>query len=138
MELNIIYPPLVEQVYDLWPYSDQLIDSCEHNKQAVYRYLVADNVIDEYGNPTQTAIDCGQVELIGSPLIKQVKGIYPVLQGIPDQFFIKEQEHLYLKTHAIHEAVERVFSDQYATAEQQDLAKRLLERLDEVYREFDW
>ncbi|HIX35600.1 MAG TPA: hypothetical protein H9856_04280 [Candidatus Limosilactobacillus merdigallinarum] len=138
MKSNIIYPPLVETAYNMWPNSEWLEEHCKHTKPDVYRCLVANNVMDKYGHPTQTAINCGQVILIGNPLIRQAKNIYPVLQGIPDQFFIKKQEQLYLKTYAIHEAAEHVLEDQNATAEQQELAKRLLERLDAVYREFNW
>mgnify|MGYP004723125667 CR=1 FL=1 len=50
--MNIIYPPLVEQCYDMFfKYNDEV------SKTEVYQFLINNQFINNNGSPTQMAID---------------------------------------------------------------------------------
>lgn len=54
--MNIIYPPLVEQMYEFMYKIDKSL-----TKQDVYKKAIKENFIDEQGNPTKWALDNGLV-----------------------------------------------------------------------------
>lgn len=54
--MNIIYPPLVEQMYKFMHEIDKSL-----TKQDVYKKAIKENFIDEQGNPTKWALDNGLV-----------------------------------------------------------------------------
>ena len=54
--MNIVYPPLVEQMYKLMHKIDKSL-----TKQDVYKKAIEVNLIDQQGNPTKWALDNGLV-----------------------------------------------------------------------------
>lgn len=54
--MNIVYPPLVEQMYKFMQKIDKSL-----TKQDVYKKAIEINMIDQQGNPTKWALDNGLV-----------------------------------------------------------------------------
>src|SRR5699024_12762441 len=54
--MNIVYPPLVEQMYKFMHKIDKSL-----TKQDVYKKAIEINMIDQQGNPTKWALDNGLV-----------------------------------------------------------------------------
>lgn len=54
--MEIIYPPLVEQAYQLMKKHNKKL-----SKQEIYKKLIEINMIDQHGNPTKWAINNGLV-----------------------------------------------------------------------------
>lgn len=54
--MNIVYPPLVEQMYKFMHKIDKSL-----TKQDVYKKAIEVNLIDQQGNPTKWALDNGLV-----------------------------------------------------------------------------
>lgn len=54
--MNIVYPPLVEQMYEFMHKKDKSL-----TKQDVYKKAIEINMIDQQGNPTQWALDKGYI-----------------------------------------------------------------------------
>ena len=54
--MNIVYPPLVEQMYKFMHKIDKSL-----TKQDVYKKAIEINMIDQLGNPTKWALDNGLV-----------------------------------------------------------------------------
>lgn len=55
--LNIIYPPLVEQMYKFMHEKDKSL-----TKQDVYKKAIEINFIDQQGNPTKWALEQGYIK----------------------------------------------------------------------------
>ena len=54
--MNIVYPPLVEQAYQMMKQLNKNVP-----KQEIYKKLIEINMIDQQGNPTKWALDNGLV-----------------------------------------------------------------------------
>ncbi|MCI6762526.1 MAG: hypothetical protein MR599_06590 [Lactobacillus johnsonii] len=54
--MNIVYPPLVEQAYQMMKQLNKNV-----SKQEIYKKLIEINMIDQQGNPTKWALDNGLV-----------------------------------------------------------------------------
>lgn len=54
--MNIVYPPLVEQAYQMMKQLNKNV-----SKQEIYKKLIEINMIDQHGNPTKWALDNGLV-----------------------------------------------------------------------------
>ncbi len=54
--MNIVYPPLVEQAYQMMKKLNKNV-----SKQEVYKKLIETNMIDQQGKPTKWALDNGLV-----------------------------------------------------------------------------
>ncbi len=50
--MNIVYPPLVEQAYQMMKQLNKNV-----SKQEIYKKLIEINMIDQQGNPTKWALD---------------------------------------------------------------------------------
>ena len=57
--MNIVYPPLVEQAYQMMKQLNKNV-----SKQDVYKKLIEINMIDQQGSPTKWALDNGLVKLV--------------------------------------------------------------------------
>ncbi|MCZ3526367.1 hypothetical protein L2821_03245 [Lactobacillus gasseri] len=55
-KMNIVYPPLVEQAYQMMKKLNKNV-----SKQEIYKKLIETNMIDQQGNPTKWALDNGLV-----------------------------------------------------------------------------
>ena len=60
--MNIVYPPLVEQMYEFMHKKDKSL-----TKQDVYKKAIEINMIDQQGNPTQWALDKGYISEASQP-----------------------------------------------------------------------
>ena len=101
-------------------------------KDAVYRNMVASGLIDENGNPTQTAIDEGLIETAGDNIIKQFKVANPLIASIPDQHFKVQNGRVLMDCYAVKTAATAVLNDPTATSEQHDSAQQLLNQLNDL------
>ena len=54
--MNIVYPPLVEQAYQMMKQLNKNV-----SKQEIYKKLIEINMIGQQGNPTKWALDNGLV-----------------------------------------------------------------------------
>jgi hypothetical protein len=127
MKLNIKYPPLVEQSY-----SFMIATGIKITKDTVYKNMVDSGLIDENGNPTQTAIDEGLIEAAGDNLIKQFKAANPSMASIPDQHFKVQNGQVLMDCYAVKTAATTVLNDPTATPEQHDNAQRLLDQVNDL------
>ena len=66
--MNIIYPPLVEQMYKFMHEIDKNV-----TKQDVYKKAIEANMIDQQGNPTKWAIEQGYIAEIPTVNERQAK-----------------------------------------------------------------
>ena len=66
--MNIIYPPLVEQMYKFMHEIDKNV-----TKQDVYKKAIEANMIDQQGNPTKWAIEQGYIAEIPTVNKRQAK-----------------------------------------------------------------
>lgn len=69
--MNIVYPPLVEQMYKFMHKLDKPL-----TKQDVYKKAIEFNMIDQQGNPTQWALDNGYISEARTP--QEAHSINPV------------------------------------------------------------
>lgn len=78
--MNVIYPPLVEQMYKFMHEIDKNV-----TKQDVYKKAIENNMIDQQGNPTKWALDNGLVSEANTieEARNKLNQINP--QGIKDQ-----------------------------------------------------
>ena len=127
MKFNIKYPPLVEQSY-----SFMIATGIKVTKDAVYRNMVASDLIDENGNPTQKAIDEGLIEVAGDDLIKQFKATNPVISSIPNQPFKVQNGRVLMDCYAVKAAATTVLNDPTTTPEQHDSAQHLLDQVNNL------
>lgn len=81
--MNIIYPPLVEQMYKFMHEIDKSL-----TKQDVYKKAIENNMIDYRGNPTKEAIEKGYIQEV--PTGKEPtsdKDLDNVFSRMPDSAF---------------------------------------------------
>ena len=81
--MNIIYPPLVEQMYKFMHEIDKSL-----TKQDVYKKAIENNMIDYQGNPTKEAIEKGYIQEV--PTGKEPtsdKDLDNVFSRMPDSAF---------------------------------------------------
>lgn len=81
--MNIIYPPLVEQMYKFMHEIDKNV-----TKQDVYKKAIEANMIDQQGNPTKWAIEKGYIQEV--PTVKEPtsdKDLDNVFSRMPDSAF---------------------------------------------------
>lgn len=60
--MNIVYPPLVEQAYQMMKQLNKNV-----SKQEIYKKLIEINMIDQQGNPTKWALDKGYISEASQP-----------------------------------------------------------------------
>ncbi|WP_281694079.1 hypothetical protein [Lactobacillus johnsonii] len=81
--MNIIYPPLVEQMYKFMRQAGMNV-----TKQDVYKKSIEANMIDQQGNPTKWAIEKGYIQEV--PTVKEPtsdKDLDNVFSRMPDSAF---------------------------------------------------
>lgn len=81
--MNIIYPPLVEQMYKFMRQAGMNV-----TKQDVYKKAIEANMIDYQGNPTKEAIEKGYIQEV--PTVKEPtsdKDLDNVFSRMPDSAF---------------------------------------------------
>lgn len=81
--MNIIYPPLVEQMYKFMRQAGMNV-----TKQDVYKKAIEANMIDQQGNPTKEAIEKGYIQEV--PTVKEPtsdKDLDNVFSRMPDSAF---------------------------------------------------
>lgn len=81
--MNIIYPPLVEQMYKFMRQAGMNV-----TKQDVYKKAIEANMIDQQGNPTKEAIEKGYIQEV--PTGKEPtsdKDLDNVFSRMPDSAF---------------------------------------------------
>ena len=81
--MNIIYPPLVEQMYKFMRQAGMNV-----TKQDVYKKAIENNMIDYQGNPTKEAIEKGYIQEV--PTGKEPtsdKDLDNVFSRMPDSAF---------------------------------------------------
>lgn len=81
--MNIIYPPLVEQMYKVMHEIDKSL-----TKQDVYKKAIEENFIDKQGNPTKWALEKGYIK--EKPTVNEPtsdKDLYNVFSRMPDSAF---------------------------------------------------
>lgn len=61
--MRVLYPKLVEEAYNYIAESEPAVKNAPNAvKSAIYSKMVNDGIIDENGEPTQTAIDRGFID----------------------------------------------------------------------------
>lgn len=83
---SIIYPPLVEQAVKELAAGEPITTAYQAQ---VYRALVKDEIIDEFGNPTQQALQLGWiVEIVEQPDLswQEFTDLYPVFVKFAQNF----------------------------------------------------
>ena len=81
--MNIIYPPLVEQMYKFMRQAGMNV-----TKQDIYKKAIEANMIDQQGNPTKEAIEKGYIQEV--PTGKEPtsdKDLDNVFSRMPDSAF---------------------------------------------------
>lgn len=81
--MNIIYPPLVEQMYTFMRQAGMNV-----TKQDIYKKAIEANMIDQQGNPTKEAIEKGYIQEV--PTGKEPtsdKDLDNVFSRMPDSAF---------------------------------------------------
>lgn len=81
--MNIIYPPLVEQMYKFMRQAGMNV-----TKQDIYKKSIEANMIDQQGNPTKWAIEKGYIQEV--PTVKEPtsdKDLDNVFSRMPDSAF---------------------------------------------------
>lgn len=62
-KMNIVYPPLVEQAYQMMKKLNKNV-----SKQEVYKKLIETNMIGQQGKPTKWALDKGYISEASQPV----------------------------------------------------------------------
>ncbi|MBO0481049.1 hypothetical protein [Candidatus Enterococcus courvalinii] len=86
--MNIIYPPLVEQSFQFY----QRKNSGDLSKTALYRSMVANQIITENGHPTAEAIERGFVRDFYEEQdlsFEEFLAIYPIFTAYETELFQK-------------------------------------------------
>lgn len=92
--MNIIYPPLVEQMYKFMHEIDKSL-----TKQDVYKKAIKENFIDEQGNPTKWALEKGFIAKASTPQEIASHGdpdLMEVFGRMPDDAFVYDKENGWL------------------------------------------
>lgn len=87
--MNIVYPPLVEQAYQMMKQLNKNV-----SKQEIYKKLIEINMIDQQGNPTKWALDKGYISEASQPAEDETDAdINNVFRRIPKDAFKYLNEH---------------------------------------------
>lgn len=92
--MNIIYPPLVEQMYKFMHEIDKSL-----TKQDVYQLAVKENFLNEQGNPTKWALEQGFIAKASTPQEIASQGdpdLMEVFGRMPDDAFVYDKENGWL------------------------------------------
>lgn len=86
--MNIVYPPLVEQAYQMMKKLNKNV-----SKQEVYKKLIEINMIDQQGNPTKWALDKGYISQASQTVEDETDAdINNVFSRMPVSAFIWKNE----------------------------------------------
>ena len=107
--MNIIYPPLVEQMYKFMRQAGMNV-----TKQDVYKKAIEANMIDYQGNPTKEAIEKGYIQEV--PTVKEPtsdKDLDNVFSRMPDSAFtwIESQGSYAMNTAELKKAILSALKD---------------------------
>lgn len=87
--MNIVYPPLVEQAYQMMKKLNKNV-----SKQEVYKKLIEVNMIDQQGKPTKWALDNGLISEVSTPVEDETNAdINNVFSRMPVSAFRWKNKH---------------------------------------------
>lgn len=92
--MNIVYPPLVEQAYQMMKQLNKNV-----SKQEIYKKLIEINMIDQQGNPTKWALEQGFIAKASTPQEIASQGdpdLMEVFGRMPDDAFVYDKENGWL------------------------------------------
>lgn len=105
--MKVIYPPLVEQSYQLFK-----AQGTELSKDKVYKVLIANGMINERGEPTKKAVSEGLVAVFNREHLSltEFRKEYPVFDKYSDDMFIQFDGIWYVSSEIIPSLSERINS----------------------------
>ncbi|WP_143456345.1 hypothetical protein [Secundilactobacillus silagei] len=129
------YPVLVEQMYFVM--RRQGINA---SKDKIFRDMIAANMIDENGQPTQTAMDNGWIDQQGSKVTEQAslaafKQANPMYAPFADSHFTRTAKGWGIDGYVFHTLVNEALNSPMATDEVKEMAHIVLKEAKKMERQ---
>ncbi|TBX38090.1 hypothetical protein EUZ87_14210 [Lactiplantibacillus paraplantarum] len=134
--MRVLYPRLVEEAYNYIAKAEPAVKNAPNAvKSEIYSKMVNDGIIDENGEPTQTAIDRGFIdgdsELDYEPAtLTKFKAMYPCYKEYDDSHFSHTDQGWVIDSYVMKSLSLKALNDPDSSEEQRALARHALQEIE--------
>lgn len=122
-DINIIYPPLVEQAFEITQKVDRLKGI---SKAELYKELVSEGLLDENGNPTKMALEQGLVQPFQALDIVAPEIVEIAKQVLPKEYITMSPEGNCCVSFGTIEYLDNLLNNTELDADTADKARKLI------------
>lgn len=135
--MRVLYPRLVEEAYQYIAEAEPFVKNAPNAiKSEIYSKMVNDGVIDENGEPTQTAIDRGLVEESSTveadepDTLEEFKELYPCYKEYDDSHFSHTEQGWAIDWYVMKSLSLKALNDPDSTVDQRAFARQALQEIE--------
>ncbi|WP_436669635.1 hypothetical protein [Lactiplantibacillus plantarum] len=134
--MRVLYPRLVEEAYQYIAEAEPSVKNAPNAiKSEIYSKMVNDGVVDENGEPTQTAIDRGFVDDDSKSeqepaTLAEFKAVYPCYKEYDDSHFSHTEQGWAIDWYVMKSLSLKALNDPDSTVDQRAFARQALQEIE--------